>query len=75
MQFLHLPSHVRSRLVVEMLENVGITEEKTSALSQQGCTSKPNSRNQYRRCMHLTRRRELLELPISLLLPVRIRYW
>ena len=65
MHFLHLPSHVRSRLVVEKLENVGITEVKTSAWSQQECTSRPDSRNQYRRCRHLTRRRELLELSIS----------
>ena len=65
MHFLHLPRHVRSRLAVEKLENVGITEVKTSACSQQECTSKPDSRNQYRRYRHLTRRRELLELPIS----------
>ena len=34
MQLLHLPRHVHSRVAVEKLENVGITEMKTSACSQ-----------------------------------------
>ena len=65
MLFLHLPNHFRSRVAVEKLENVGITEVKTSAGSRQECTLKPDSRSQCIICRHLTRRRELLELPIS----------
>ena len=65
MPFLHRPVHFGSRLTVEQLENVGITEVKTSVLSQQECTSKPNSRNQRRSCSDLTERRGLLEPPIS----------
>ena len=65
MPFLHRPSHFGSRLTVEKLENVGITDLKTSVLSQQECTLKPNSHNQHSNCSDLTGRRFLLEPPIS----------
>ena len=73
MQFLHRPRHFGSRLTVVELANVGIKDVRTSALSKQECTSKPNSHNQHSSCSDLTRRRGLLELAISLLLPLGAR--